>query len=164
MPTTTCGGGEIVLRLSCALPAFVCHPDSFRYCPVVALSERPHASRLQKCRTDERGGSRHRLSGIASLRLNISLGPLAGDGPSSPGLRPSSRCQSALKNDPVSASKIDPLKIKKVGRFLRLVHRATKGSSRGFLEREWAKVLLVGAEASPLSDGHRDGYSRFLKR
>ena len=31
------------------------------------------------------------------------------------------------------------------------VHRASAVSSRGFLEREWAKVLLVGAEESPWS-------------
>ena len=29
--------------------------------------------------------------------------------------------------------------------------RANEASSRGFLEREWAKVLLVGAEERPLS-------------
>ena len=31
------------------------------------------------------------------------------------------------------------------------VHRATDMSPRDFLEREWAKVLLVGAEERPLS-------------
>ena len=60
-------------------------------------------------------------------------------------------CQSALKNDPLSASKIAPLKIKKMVIRFAFVHRATGVSSRGLLEREWAKVLLVGAEESPLS-------------
>ena len=60
-------------------------------------------------------------------------------------------CQSALKNDPLSASKNDPLTVKNRWSFLRLVYRATEESSRGFLEREWAKVLLVGAEERPLS-------------
>ena len=52
---------------------------------------------------------------------------------------------------PFQRPNMTPFTIKKDCRFFRLVHRATEESSRGFLEREWAKVLLVGAEASPLS-------------
>ena len=47
-------------------------------------------------------------------------------------------CQSALKNDPFSASKIDPLKIKKDGRLLRLCasgqcseHKGLSGARMG---------------------------------
>lgn len=52
---------------------------------------------------------------------------------------------------PFQRPNMTPFTIKKDGRFFRLVHRATEESSRGFLEREWAKVLLVGAEERPLS-------------
>ncbi len=50
-------------------------------------------------------------------------------------------CQSALKNDPLSASKNDPPKIKKMlfippSNF----QSGNQGSSSFFLQREWAKV------------------------
>jgi hypothetical protein len=40
-------------------------------------------------------------------------------------------CQSALKNDPVSASKNDPLKIKKDGRSLRLCASGQRSKLKG---------------------------------
>ena len=52
---------------------------------------------------------------------------------------------------PFQRPKLTPLKIKKMVIRSAFVHRATDVSSRGLLEREWAKVLLVGAEERPLS-------------
>lgn len=75
-------------------------------------------------------------------------------------------CQSALKIDPLSASKIDPPKKPKNAVFVFCsVHWGTEVSSRSFLEREWAKVLLVGAEERTLSGDYvRFRCSRFLNR
>ncbi|WP_306548879.1 hypothetical protein [Desulfobulbus sp.] len=56
---------------------------------------------------------------------------------------------------PISASKIAPLKYKKHARCFLCVHRVTEGSLNFFLEREWAKVLLVGAEEKSLSGFYR---------
>ena len=48
---------------------------------------------------------------------------------------------------PFQRPKLTPLKIKKMVIRSAFVHRATDVSSRGLLEREWAKVLLVGGMA-----------------
>ena len=51
---------------------------------------------------------------------------------------------------PFQRPKLTPLKIKKMVIRSAFVHRATDVSSRGLLEREWAKVLLRRSGSKPL--------------